>query len=227
MATEIDCALVVVGGGYAGVCALNAAVQHLQPGERVVVVDQGKKGGGGGQWVDQYDFVRLHQPLPIFTAGQRAWAISGTKPVGHLATKAEIIAHLEDIVTAATNESKVELVPLFGYLYDNHGVTGGTVHLNVNCCLTGATNMPTAPGTVLIRAQRVIKATGLDIQIKQPLSFSSPRAVSICPADVLQPTWNAVMRSPAPAHQDKPIYIIGSGKTAMDCIYIPPEQEWA
>jgi hypothetical protein len=219
MATEIDCALVIIGGGYAGVCALNAAVQHLTPGERVVVVDQGKK--WGGQWVDQYDFVRLHQPFPIFTAGQRAWAISGTKPAGHLATKAEIIAHLEDIVTAATKESKIDLVPLFGYSYDDHAVTNGVVQLTVNCRLTGATNsgadMPSPPGTVLIRAKRMIKATGLDIQMKQPLPFSSPRVVSICPADVLQPTWNAVMRSPA--HRDKPIYIIGSGKTAMDCIY--------
>jgi hypothetical protein len=221
MSTDVDCALVIIGAGYAGVCAFNAAVQYLKPGERIIVVDQGRK--WGGQWVDQYNFVRLHQPFPIFTAGQREWAIAGTKPAGHLATKTEILAHFEDIVAAAVEESKVELFPLFGYSYDGHTIVDGAVELTVQCCLkpgetnSGALDMPPPPSTVSIRAERMIKATGFDIQMKRPLPFSSSRVVSLCPADVLQPSWNAVMRSEA--HRNKPIYIIGSGKTAMDCIY--------
>ncbi len=34
------CTLVIIGAGYAGVCALNAAAQYLKPGDTVVVVDQ-------------------------------------------------------------------------------------------------------------------------------------------------------------------------------------------
>jgi hypothetical protein len=33
----------------------------------------------------RYDYVRLHQPHVQFTAGEREWAISGTKPASHLA----------------------------------------------------------------------------------------------------------------------------------------------
>jgi hypothetical protein len=54
--------------------------------------------------------VRLHQPFSIFTAGERKWAIAGTKPASHLGTKTGILARFEDIVAAAIEESKVQLV---------------------------------------------------------------------------------------------------------------------
>jgi hypothetical protein len=206
------CTLVIVGAGYAGICAFNAAVQYLKPGDRIVVVDQGKT--WGGQWIDQYDFVRLHQPYSIFTAGQRKWAFADTKKPMHLATKPEILAHFQDIATAALGESKVELVPLFRHSYTGHAIENGEVVLTAAYC--GDNGMlPLAP-KVTIRAQRLIKATGFDIQMKRPLPCQTSRVVSLCPADVLQPAWNAAMRTTC---RDKPIYIIGSGKTAMDCIY--------
>ena len=46
-----SCTLVIVGAGYAGVCAFNAALQYLKPGDKVIIVDKGRK--WGGQWVDQ------------------------------------------------------------------------------------------------------------------------------------------------------------------------------
>lgn len=59
---------------------------------------------------------------------------------------------------------------------------------------------------------------GFNVQVKRPLPFApATRIVSLCPADVLGPAWNAHMRSAA--GRGKPIYFIGSGKTAMDCIY--------
>merc|ERR1712232_80115 len=39
---------------------------------------------------------------------------------------------------------------------------------------------------------------------------------SLCPADILTPAWNAYMRSEG---RHRPLYFVGSGKTAMDCIY--------
>lgn len=67
-------------------------------------------------------------------------------------------------------------------------------------------------------ADRVIKALGANITVKSPLNFStSSRIHSITPADVLTPEWNLKMRF----SQDRgaPIFVIGSGKTAMDVIY--------
>jgi alkylhydroperoxidase family enzyme len=111
------------------VCAFNAAAKYLSPGDKVVVIDQG--GGWGGQWVDQYHFVRLHQPYSIFTAGERQWSFAKTRPASHLATRKEILAHFEDIVTSNEREGALDLVPLFGYQYTDHAIVDGAVELTV------------------------------------------------------------------------------------------------
>ena len=41
--------MAIVGAGYAGINALNAASKYLQRGDRVIVVDRGQR--WGGQWV--------------------------------------------------------------------------------------------------------------------------------------------------------------------------------
>src|SRR6266700_5767901 len=55
-----DCELCIVGAGYAALNALNAAAKYLNKGDRVVVIDRNET--WGGQWLGQYDFIRLHQP---------------------------------------------------------------------------------------------------------------------------------------------------------------------
>ena len=210
---ELQCDLCIVGAGYAGVNAYNAAVKYLPVGSTVVVIDPNPQ--WGGQWLAQYDFVRLHQPYPIFTAGERPWRTN--KPSGHLATKTEIISHLQDIVKLATEETSIDLVELFGYEYTGHASAGGVVEVEAQWCERAATSSTAAsqapPARILVRASRLIKALGLRIAIKQPLPVTSTRINSLSPGDVLAPHWKSAMR-----FSDKPIFVIGSGKTAMDAI---------
>eukprot|EP01044_Picomonas_judraskeda_P015550 COSAG03_NODE_2622_length_2586_cov_2.036590_4_plen_92_part_00 len=44
--------------------------------------------------------VRLHQPYESFTAHDREWAFSKTKPKAYLASKTEILSHFADIAAA-------------------------------------------------------------------------------------------------------------------------------
>lgn len=69
----LDCALCVVGAGLAGMNALAVASRYLPAGARVVLVDARPR--CGGMWTDTYDYVRLHQPHPMFTAGDIPWQI--------------------------------------------------------------------------------------------------------------------------------------------------------
>jgi len=210
------CTLAIVGGGYAGICALNAAAEYLKPGDRVIVVDAGRQ--WGGQWVDQYDFVRLHQPFSVFTAGSREWAIKGSKEPGHLANKKEILAHFDDIIQACVREGQLELVPLFGYKYSGHEIVHGKVNFTVHWCESENNHNEhlKPPREVHITADRMIKGMGLQVPIKKPFVLPTRNIVSVCPADILKPAWNAYMRNEG---KDKPIYFVGSGKTAMDCMY--------
>ncbi|MEM9269646.1 MAG: NAD(P)-binding protein, partial [Pseudomonadota bacterium] len=73
--------LCVIGAGIAGLNALFVAQSYLPKGARVALVD--RKSAPGGMWTETYDFVRLHKPHPMFTAGNIAW--EGSRPRDHLA----------------------------------------------------------------------------------------------------------------------------------------------
>ena len=215
--------LCIIGAGYAGVNALNAASKYLPKGARVVVV--ARQSRWGGQWVEQYDFVRLHQAHCLFTAGEREWAISSTKPWSHLATKMEILQHFEDIVEANVSEKELQLATLFQYAFDGHSINhDGKVTMTVQSLLHEDGGV--VPPPVTITADKLIIATGVNVPQKYPFNFSTPVSAavhSLCPADILSPRWHPVMKYSRDA--DKPIWIIGSGKTAMDVIYTLSQRE--
>jgi hypothetical protein len=173
-----SCDLCIIGAGYAGINAFNAACKYLPPGARVVIVDRGKE--WGGQWVEQYNYVRL-QPYTQFTAGERTWAISGTYPESHLATKGEILEHIRDVARLCVEENGIDLSLLFRYEYSGgYEVRGdGKVWLTAtpvqgpqqHGASSGAYPAVT-PVPVTIVADKMINARGFDVPTKQRLRFS-------------------------------------------------------
>ena len=71
--TVASCDVCVVGGGLAGLNALFVASRHLSRDQKVILVDRRER--VGGMWVDTYPYVRLHQPHPMFTAGNIKWTL--------------------------------------------------------------------------------------------------------------------------------------------------------
>jgi len=213
MGTE-SCELCIIGAGYAGVNALHAAARYLEPGSRVVVIDPNNR--WGGQWVQQYSFVRLHQPYEQFTAGSRPWDLD--KPRSHLASKTEILAHFEHIVSEAVEQRQLDLICLFGYKYTRHAVTEEGARRIVEVCAEPCSGgSEAALPRMTVQASRLIKATGFDIVIKEPMNLTSQRVHSLAPKDVLTPYWNAKMNYSGDCMA--PVWVIGSGKTAYDCMY--------
>ena len=70
------CDLCIVGAGIAGLNALFAASRYLSRNNKVILIDRRPR--AGGMWVDVYPYVRLHQPHPMFTAGNIAWTIGSS-----------------------------------------------------------------------------------------------------------------------------------------------------
>ncbi len=192
-----DCDLCIVGAGYAGLNGLNAAAKHLAKGARVVFVDRGE--AWGGQWVGQYDFVRLHQPYRMFTAGDQKWKLD--REPSHLATRREVLDHLESVPRESAPH--LEVRPYFRHAYEGHEVRDGKVEVEARPV------DPTAPG-VRIRAKRLLDARGFDIPILPAFPLSSNRVRSVSVAD-------PVLLSGEFLEDDRPVYVVGSGKTAMDC----------
>lgn len=188
------CDLCIVGAGIAGLNALFAASRYLTRDQKVILVDRRPR--AGGMWVDVYSYVHLHQPHPMFTAGNIAWTLG--KDRGYLASKDEVLDHFEHCLDVIRERVQVE--ECYGWAFQSHEEVNGRVRVN---CRAGGGR------TLVVTANRLIKAYGLGVTTNEPLRLSSHRVHSVSPdyCDV---------RTGAIADNAAPVWIIGGGKTAMD-----------
>jgi thioredoxin reductase len=188
------CDVCIVGAGIAGLNALFVASRYLSRDQKIILID--RRARVGGMWIDTYPYVRLHQPHPMFTAGNIKWTLD--KEPSYLATKDEILDHFAHCLNVIKERVPVE--EYFGWEFESHDETDGVVRV--------ACRSPDGQ-TLTIEAKRLIKAYGLRVTPNEPLEISSTRVQSVSPdyCDV---------RSGEMRASDAPVWIIGGGKTAMD-----------
>ncbi len=187
----------IVGAGIAGLNALVVASDYLRGDDSVALVDSRPR--VGGMWVDTYDYVRLHQPHRIFTAGSIPWL--PRRPAPHLASKTEVLDQLARCRDVAA--SRVQLDERMGWDYVSHREVGQLVEVTLR--------RPDGTTDVL-RTKRLIKAFGHRVTPTTSLALTSDRVHSITPEslDLSGPISTGT----------EPIWIIGGGKTAMDTAHL-------
>jgi len=191
------CDVCIIGAGIAGLNALFVASQYLSGDQRAILVD--RRSRPGGMWIDTYDYVRLHQPHPFFTAGDIKWNLG--KEREHLATREEVLGHMHHCLEVLKH--RIQVTELFGYEFENAEEVGGKVRIT---CSSGEGR------EIEIEADRLIKAYGQGIETNAPLELSSARARSVSP-DYFD------VRGPEMRDSDAPVWIVGGGKTGMDTAY--------
>ncbi|MGN6336601.1 NAD(P)-binding protein, partial [Mycobacterium sp.] len=160
------CDLCIVGAGIAGLNALFAASRYLSLDNKVILIDRRPR--AGGMWVDVYPYVRLHQPHPMFTAGNIRWTIG--KDRAYLATKGEVLDHFRHCVDVI--RERVQVDEYFGWDCESEDEANGIVRVTARA----------ADGrTLVVEAKRLIKAYGLGITPNEPLGISSARVHSVSP----------------------------------------------
>ncbi|MFE6858280.1 FAD-dependent oxidoreductase [Nocardia sp. NPDC057668] len=189
-----SCDVCVVGAGIAGLNALFVAGRYLSRDQKIILVDRHPR--AGGMWVDAYPYVRLHQPHPLFTAGDIKWTIHEDR--SYLASRSEVLEHFAHCVRVIGQRVRVE--EFYGCDYVSHEEAEGGVR--VSC--TGPDGLP-----LEITATKLIKAFGVNVAPLDPLTVSSTRVRSVSPnyCDV---------RAGEIADSEAPVWIVGGGKTAMD-----------
>ncbi|BBX44942.1 FAD-dependent oxidoreductase [Mycobacterium cookii] len=188
------CDVCIVGAGIAGLNALFAASRYLSRDHKVILID--RRARAGGMWVDVYSYVRLHQPHPMFTAGNIKWTLG--KDRAHLATKSEVLDHFQHCLDVI--RERVQVDEYFGWNVESEEEANGTVRVACRA----------ADGQVLVvEAKRLIKASGLAVTPNEPLAISSKRVHSVSPD-------SCDFRAGDIRDSDAPMWIIGGGKTAMD-----------
>jgi hypothetical protein len=192
------CELCIVGAGIGGLNALFAASHYLSPRDRVLLID--RREHVGGMWHDTYDHVRLHQPHPMFTAGDIPW--QGSRPPEHLAERSEVLAHLQHCYQ--TLRQRVDLEMRGGYDCRGHEEDTARGVVVVRC-------EPRKPGRppLRIEARRFVHAVGFGIAPQPPLPLSSRQVRSVSPE-------SAALFGPETARSSAPVYVVGGGKTGMD-----------
>ncbi|HEY7053973.1 MAG TPA: FAD-dependent oxidoreductase [Mycobacterium sp.] len=192
MATSCD--VCIVGAGIAGLNALFVAGRYLSGDQKIVLID--RRARVGGMWVDTYPYVRLHQPHPVFTAGNIEWTLG--KDRSHLATKGEVLDHFEHCLNVIKQQVHVE--EFFGWEFESEEEVDGIVR---------ATCRSVDGEPLVVETKRLIKAYGIAVTPNDPLEIASARVHSVSPdyCDI---------RSGEMRDSDTPVWIIGGGKTAMD-----------
>ncbi|MEM9313408.1 MAG: NAD(P)-binding protein [Pseudomonadota bacterium] len=190
--------LCVIGAGIAGLNSLFVARQYLPSPARVALID--RHDHAGGMWNTAYDYVRLHQPYPMFTAGNISWGLS--KPKDYLASGSEVLAHLRHCLT------EIEKGLLIEKFWASE-VTSVEELETADGYIASVAVRPLdrdGPGWA-IHAEKVIFAKGLDVPTLPPLELSSRAVVSCSPRSL-----SDHLETP------DPVYIVGGGKTAMDTV---------
>jgi len=191
------CDVCIVGAGFAGINALFVASRYLSRDQRVILIDSRQR--VGGMWVDTYSYVRLHQPHPMFTAGNIGWAWD--KPPEYLPWKSEVLDHFQYCLDTIKKDVRVD--EFFGWTAESEIETSDGARVTCR----------SADGrTVVIDTKRLIKAYGVQVTPNDPLPVSSRRVHSVSPD-------SCDMRGAPIAEDDKPVWVIGGGKTAMDTVH--------
>lgn len=160
------CDVCVVGAGLAGLNALFVASQYLSRDQRVVLVD--RRARVGGMWVDTYPYVRLHQPHPMFTAGNIEWTLG--KDRSYLPTKGEVLDHFEHCLNVIAR--RVHVDEFFGWAVESQAETDGIVR--ITCRSSDGRRL-------VVEAKRLIMAYGFQTKPNDPLEISSRRILSVSP----------------------------------------------
>lgn len=189
-----SCDLCIVGAGLAGLNALFAASRYLGRGQKVILIDRRPR--PGGMWNDTYPYVRLHQPHPMFTAGNIGWTLGRDR--SYLAGKGEILDHFDHCV--AEIEKRVTVDERYGWTLESDEETPDGVRLVCR---------DPAGAARVVHAGKLIKAYGFAIEPNPPLALSSTRVSSVSP-DYCDVRNGELSRS------NTPVWVIGGGKTAMD-----------
>lgn len=121
--TTLSCDYMLIGSGAAGLAFLDTLLKE-QPDAKVILVD--KKARPGGHWVDDYDFVKLHQPSIVY--GVASKQLEGnwlkllltrfTLPWVHRAGKQEILDYFGEVVDSQVAAGRLQYFPSCSYDFE-------------------------------------------------------------------------------------------------------------
>lgn len=233
---RLVCDYLIVGSGAAPMAFLDTLLTEL-PETKVVLVD--KKVRPGGHWVDDYDFVHLHQPSIVYGISSKQlegnWAkllfTKGMLPWKHQASKQELLDHFQKFVDSKCQSGQVEYFP--ECVYDFNQPTDENAKVVTFDSIDGKERYE-----VEVREKLVNGALGeCIIPSLNPPAFSVDKTINLMtPNQVydlmdrnddkpdegflskLMPAALCPGKAEDPNKENRHFVVLGAGKTAMDTV---------
>ena len=220
---HLVCDYLVIGSGASPLAFVDTILDEM-PDKKVILID--KKSRPGGHWVDDYDYVKLHQPSIVYGIASKQlegnWAKVLLKdfmlPWKHRASKPEILDYFGSFVDSKVASGQLQYFPECIYDFDQELTTSGT-----GDDTTANTSFTSLDGkhsyTVEIREKLVDGVRGeCIIPSLSPPMFPIDDGINIVtPNDLFQMKQQKAYRKEH-GQKDRHFIVLGCGKTAMDAI---------
>jgi len=214
---KLICDYLVVGAGAAPLAFIDTILTEL-PQSKVILID--KKAVPGGQWVDAYGYVHLHQPSLVY--GLSSKQLEGnwlklmlsefTLPWKHRASKKEILKYYGGFVNKKVESKQLEWYPNTTYDFEkkDNSVQDGIHYFN------------SADGSVSYEVKvnsKLVDGTQGECVIphKSPLQFPVDGGVRVMTPNQI---YDAVQEKGDKRSEllKNKFVVLGAGKTGMDAV---------
>jgi hypothetical protein len=225
----------VVGAGAASMAFVDTLLTEL-PDVSVIMVDGHTQ--PGGHWNDAYGFVQLHQPSLLYGVASKqlegSWwklMLRGILPWQHRATKTEILAYYDDVMTQWIASGRVQYFPQSTYHFHEESEDTMASNKKVHQFTDHRTQQL---HQVKVRGKlvngvlgecRVPSTTAPHFHVSEGIKLMTPNQVY----DLHRKGWRHWFEKTECVHRQ--YVVLGAGKTAMDTVVflqkrlrIPPEK---
>ena len=206
----------IIGAGATGLAFVDTLLHNTPQSMSVLLIDQ--HSNPGGQWLDSYDFVQLHQPSNMYGVETMKLEPSSTGASkngeeAHRATREEILEYYDRVTKNL--EEKYDFHFCGDIEFDISQLDGeDTSAIEEEIAAAHRYRQYKLSDGRSIMAKKVVDARYLqpDLPINVPPKFKyDPEVINVVPVNTLAST--ATKQSPT-----KHYVIIGAGKTGMDAI---------
>lgn len=222
MMKNLVCDYLIIGSGAAPLAFLDTLLTEL-PDKTVIMID--KKARPGGHWVDDYDFVHLHQPSLVYGITSKqlegSWGqLFFTKfmlPWKHRASKQELLEYFQEFVDEKCQSGQLKYFPECVYDFDQASDSKTATFTSID----GMKSY-----TVEIRDKLINGVQGeCIIPSLSPPTFHVDNGIKLMtPNDVFElqqsgskPKRGYLSKKSNP-NKDRHFVVLGAGKTAMDTV---------
>mmetsp|Transcript_25165 Transcript_25165/g.37185 ORF Transcript_25165/g.37185 Transcript_25165/m.37185 type:complete len:569 (+) Transcript_25165:70-1776(+) len=217
----LKCDYLIVGAGASSLAFLDTILTE-NPSLKIILVDQ--KAVPGGHWVDDYDYVQLHQPSLVYGLASKLlegswWKLmfcKGMLPWKHRASKEELLTYFQIFLEEKIASGQAEYYPSCHYDFCGSSEKLHAFHsLDVN----GNKNNQAVVYKVDVAIKLINGVLGENkIPSQCPVQFPVHPDITLITPNDLYPGRIRKWMATTTGGEKKRFVVLGCGKTAMDTV---------